>query len=86
MAETMTRRGGAILHNLDQLTKSDREDVNTMLRVGTHLHGHDGFNLTRCEESNEWQIEAKVKRGNAGVDEYERRQRGYTSDELIFAN
>ncbi|MRC15537.1 hypothetical protein COM38_07485 [Bacillus toyonensis] len=82
----MTRKGEAILHNLDQLTKSDREEVNTMLRVGTHLHGRDCFNLTRCEESNEWQIESKVKRGNADVDEYERCQRVFTSDELIFAS
>lgn len=82
----MTRKGEAILHNLDQLTKSDREDVNTMIRVGTHLHGRDGFNLIRCGKSSEWQIKAKVNRGNAGVDEFERRQRGYTSGELIFVS
>ncbi|MFV5173961.1 hypothetical protein [Bacillus cereus] len=82
----MTRKGEAILHNLDQLTKSDREDVNTMLRVGTHLYGCDGFNLIRCEESNEWQVIEKVKRGNAGIDAYERRQYGHTSDELFFAS
>ncbi|HDR7632408.1 TPA: hypothetical protein QCX75_001090 [Bacillus mycoides] len=80
------RKGEAILHNLDQLTKSDKEDVNTMLRVGMHLHGRDGFNLVRCVESNEWQIVKKVNRGNAGVDAYERSKCGYTSDELFYAN
>lgn len=44
-------KGEAILHNLEHLTKSDKEDVNTMLRVGAHLHGRNGFNLVRCVES-----------------------------------
>ncbi|AFV20303.1 MULTISPECIES: hypothetical protein [Bacillus] len=79
------RKGEAILHILDQLTKSDKEDVNIMLRVGAHLHGRDGFNLIRCAKTNEWQIVKKVNKGNAGVDEYERRHRGYTSNELSFA-
>ncbi|MCU5440505.1 hypothetical protein OB983_17550 [Bacillus cereus] len=65
----MTRTGEAVLYNLDQLTKTDRENVTTMLRVGTHLHGRNGFNLVRCVESNEWQIVKKVNRGNAGVKE-----------------
>ncbi|MDA1694609.1 hypothetical protein ACQKK2_00845 [Bacillus paranthracis] len=56
-----------------------------MLRVGAHLHGRDGFNLIRCAKTNEWQIVKKVNKGNAGVDEYERRHRGYTSNELSFA-
>ncbi|AHX20190.1 hypothetical protein COJ37_13655 [Bacillus cereus] len=79
------RHGEAFLHNLDQLTKSDKEDVNTMLRIGTHLHGRDGFNLMRNKDTNEWGIIKKVNKGNAGVDEFERRHRGYTSNELSFA-
>ncbi|MGR6019364.1 hypothetical protein ACT7CU_16600 [Bacillus paranthracis] len=52
-------KGEAILHILDQLTKSDKEDVNIMLRVGAHLHRRDGFNLIRCAKTNEWQIVRK---------------------------
>ncbi|PED62549.1 hypothetical protein CN681_18650 [Bacillus toyonensis] len=80
----MTRlRRARFLDHLDKLTKSDKENVGTMLRVGAEMYGRDGFNLVRCEESNKWQVYRKVNRGNAGIDAYEKRQRSYASEECF---
>lgn len=59
------------LDHIDKLTKTDRENVHTMLRVGAELHGRDGFNLVRNEESNEWEITVKVDKGNAGISNHQ---------------
>ncbi|MEE6183988.1 hypothetical protein ACQ3VH_15970 [Bacillus pretiosus] len=49
-------------------------------------YGKRLFNMIFNHKKNAWDAIPIVKKGNAGVDAYELRTRGYTSDEVSFTN
>lgn len=81
----MNRTDITLRKNLDILTKVERQDINIMLRLARAIYGEGRFILIKNASTDEWEIVANdgIPKGNAGLIAYERRVRGYASDDVF---